>query len=1007
MPSRTTPILSIAVLFFSVAAHAADDPRAIVRQLYVSYAGGDLAAVRHLLADGPPPKPLTYFTAMHRTRCISLAELHVGEPRAAGDRVEVPVVASLAKVEAGTGRQTIDHEHTVVGMKRIDGQWKVDSWTFDEDKLVENLLKAQSEAEAEALLASSPELFDTSLARALRVRGTTMVNRQEYDQAARVAVWLHDLAALTADDEVLSTAYGLDSMLARMRKNPDTAASEHLAEESLAAAKRTENPDTIGTALMFLIRAYQWRDGNTKRGAPVLEQVLALRSRYADESVAQRAAIQLAGYQLERGQYRRAIPYIAIGKEIANATNDTLGLYSVELMQARFFHSFYDCGMALPYYRRARDLADKAHFIGYFPMQQGVAHCAMLLGRDEEFRAAAEDLLKRHDTIDLASLSALWGDIAADHLRRGELDEAEQATDEAMQIAGKAVEDECKVFARSMMARVRFAQKRYAESLQAAEDAIAYQTKIGTVSQDSAWVLAARAHLALGQRDAAYESLRTAVRYGETERATAGGTERQLALLFEPAAEAYSMLVDLMVEDHQAAEALLIAEKAKARTLLDVLADVRSTEEADAPPASVGEERKREQQLVDANAKGDRAAIAKARLELETYRAMVDANRPRLHAARGAGVLQSAESLEPILPDDRSAIVEYVATEKRLHVFIVRRGTEGPRVDVRSVPIARKELERLAGSYAAALSSHDLSYAADARKLHEILLAPVVRAAPQTRHLCIIPDGALWRVPFESLIDEHGAFAIERRAFFYAPSATVLLRERARKPAADTTDHVFFGMGDPLLEEPAGEIGAETERAVSRAPIPEAAREVRTIARIIGPRSSSVFTGPDALESRAKTDASQYRIVHLATHGVLDDANPMYSRLLLSRRDGDGEDGVLEAREMLDLHLGADLVVLSACDTARGDIHRGEGLIGMSWALFAAGAPSVIASEWRVGSARTENLMTAFYRKWMERRNAPFAKAEALRAARLELLRDPDYRHPYYWSPFVLIGSAD
>lgn len=79
----------------------------------------------------------------------------------------------------------------------------------------------------------------------------------------------------------------------------------------------------------------------------------------------------------------------------------------------------------------------------------------------------------------------------------------------------------------------------------------------------------------------------------------------------------------------------------------------------------------------------------------------------------------------------------------------------------------------------------------------------------------------------------------------------------------------------------------------------------------------------------------------------------------------------------------------------------------MSWALFAAGSPSVIASQWRVGSARTETLMTTFYREWRKRQGEPFAKARALRAARLALLRDPVGRHPYYWSPFVLIGSAD
>jgi CHAT domain-containing protein len=191
--------------------------------------------------------------------------------------------------------------------------------------------------------------------------------------------------------------------------------------------------------------------------------------------------------------------------------------------------------------------------------------------------------------------------------------------------------------------------------------------------------------------------------------------------------------------------------------------------------------------------------------------------------------------------------------------------------------------------------------------------------------------------------------------------------------------------------------------------IPEAEDEVRAIGRLFGPGTSTVYVGAEALESRTKAAAPDFAIIHFATHGVIDDANPMYSHLLLARRENDQEDGALEAREMMKMHLSADLVVLSACDTARGGVHAGEGLIGMAWALFAAGCPSVVASEWRVGSATTEVLMVSFYRKWLQARAAGhlFAKAEALRAARLVLLRDPRYHHPYYWSPFVLIGAAE
>jgi CHAT domain-containing protein len=317
-------------------------------------------------------------------------------------------------------------------------------------------------------------------------------------------------------------------------------------------------------------------------------------------------------------------------------------------------------------------------------------------------------------------------------------------------------------------------------------------------------------------------------------------------------------------------------------------------------------------------------------------------------------------------------------------------------------------LAHLIDQFSAQLASRDAAYRPAARKLYDVLLKPAVEVAGAASLFSIVPDDAVWRVPFETLLDGHGKFAIEGRAFHYALSAAVLLGEHWHRMAnLSAASHVFLGFGNPRLA-----VVPQTDHAdhgSSLAAIPEAEDEVRAIGRLFGSNASTVRVGAEALESRIKAEAPNYAIIHFATHGVIDDVNPMYSHLLLARRDGDKEDGVFEAREMMKMHLSADLVVLSACDTARGRVHAGEGLIGMTWALSAAGCPSVVASEWRVGSATTAVLMVSFYREWLRERAAgrPFAKAEALRLARLTLLHDPRYHHPYYWSPFVLIGAAE
>ena len=132
----------------------------------------------------------------------------------------------------------------------------------------------------------------------------------------------------------------------------------------------------------------------------------------------------------------------------------------------------------------------------------------------------------------------------------------------------------------------------------------------------------------------------------------------------------------------------------------------------------------------------------------------------------------------------------------------------------------------------------------------------------------------------------------------------------------------------------------------------------------------------------------------------------MYSRLVMARAENDpNDDGLLEAREIMQLDLHADLVVLSACQTARGRIGAGEGMIGMSWAFFVAGVPTMVASQWKVDSASTAKLMIDFHKRLRGEGATPVLNKEpALQQAALSLMKDPRYRHPYFWAGFVVIG---
>jgi CHAT domain-containing protein len=152
-------------------------------------------------------------------------------------------------------------------------------------------------------------------------------------------------------------------------------------------------------------------------------------------------------------------------------------------------------------------------------------------------------------------------------------------------------------------------------------------------------------------------------------------------------------------------------------------------------------------------------------------------------------------------------------------------------------------------------------------------------------------------------------------------------------------------------------------------------------------------------------DLGQYRYVHFATHGLVDSRSPALSALALSQFDQHGNAlmGFLRLDDIYNLDLNADLVVLSACDTALGREIRGEGLVGFTQAFLYAGAKGLVLSLWQVSDAATATLMTRFYAHMIKQGTSP---AEALRAAQLSMAAEPRWANPYYWGAFVLVGDA-
>jgi CHAT domain-containing protein/Tfp pilus assembly protein PilF len=300
------------------------------------------------------------------------------------------------------------------------------------------------------------------------------------------------------------------------------------------------------------------------------------------------------------------------------------------------------------------------------------------------------------------------------------------------------------------------------------------------------------------------------------------------------------------------------------------------------------------------------------------------------------------------------------------------------------------------------------------KELFDILLKDALKKVPVPSHLIIIPDGILLRFPIEALVTEikNGTprYLLEDFILSYAPSASLLGEIRMFKRAEISEPMDLLALGNPAIEEEGEEVSDAVEflrsSGIRLSPLPYAEEEVSAINEIYQDKGkrTKVYIKEDASEEAVKSgNIGSYKSIHFATHGLIDDRVPALSGILLApSKDPEGDDGFLRMNEIFNLGLNADLVTLSACETALGKEVRGEGMISLTRAFFYAGARSILASLWMVSDQSTSKLMEDFYLNLVEGTKP----REALRLAKINLLKSENslYKHPFFWAPFIFIG---
>ncbi|MEG4357008.1 CHAT domain-containing protein [Microcoleus sp. Aus8_D1] len=487
----------------------------------------------------------------------------------------------------------------------------------------------------------------------------------------------------------------------------------------------------------------------------------------------------------------------------------------------------------------------------------------------------------------------------------------------------------------------------------------------GTALNNLGW-----AFLKAGNPTEAEKMLVNGIQVWESMRQMLGSNDANKVSIFEGQAKTYRTLQQVRVAQNNPIAALEIAERGRARAFVDLLSERLSTGDANPVIASAPN-----QDEIRQIAKAQNATLVQYSIIYDYFQ--IEGKQEGRESALYIWVIQPTGEitfrevdLKPLWQQDNASLVSLIINYQE------------------SIPVRSRSSDRSTKPE----PNHNL------RRLDQLLIDPIANLLPKdpNAHVIFIPQGSLFQVPFPALQDPNGTYLIQKHTILTAPSIQVLdltRQQRQKLPQKPANDRGrALVLGNPTMPRVSLSPG-EPKQQLS--PLPGAEAEAIAIAPLL---KTQAITGAQGTKAQIVQQMPQASIIHLATHGLLDNVNGLASAIALAPSGSD--DGLLTAEEIFDMKLQANLVVLSACNTGEGKI-TGDGVIGLSRALISAGVPSVIVSLWRVPDAPTAELMQSFYKNLENNPN----KAQALRQAMLTTMKT--HSNPRDWAAFTLIGEAE
>ncbi len=925
------------------------------------------------------------------------------------------------------------------------------------------LAAAKTEEERTALLDGKRELVTAELVQELLTQATLLLQRRAYTPARALYFLTQRIATQIVDKAGMAEA--LHGIASTYVSQGDYDRALQFYQQGLALRKELGDRAGVARTLHDIGQVSFWQ-GEYESALRFYQESRALHEALGEKMLTGHTINGIAHIHRLQGNYALALTLYHKALSLFEEERDRamLGtLYGI----ASIHHAQGNYDLALQFYQKALPL------YGEFGDSPGMARPLLGIGMIYREQGDYESALKfLHDALNrfekwgyrtaIATTLSHIGDVHAD---RGDHVAALECFQKSLAHFDEMQEQSGTAMTLSKLSRVHYVQGNYTRARELAERAVALATQVG--NPEPLWrahFQAGEAYRARGQPVQARHAYGQAIAAIESLRVKVAGGDQERQRFFENKLLPYSAMVELLLAQNQTGDAFAYTERAKARALLDLLAERRVSVRTGAPPDLLQRERElmtltATQALRLRELKMRRDASPETVKTLETKlldnEAQLQVVQVQLRSSRYA-TLQYPQPLtvaeaQKLLPPD-TALLAYYVMEDETALWVVT----AHQIKVHRLKVTAQQLQEDIAAFRAPMEEGGKSWTVAAQKasrsLYQHLIAPARADLTGMRRLVIAPHRSLFYLPFAALeVDSKGKeaerggrkgnggrarYLIEDYAIVVVPSATVLRDIRNSKsqtpnPKSQSGTVLAFApfavgkskSANPAIARRSADNGRQggsdflrsyyRDTGLKSDPLPRSEEEVRTVSGLFRPPGKS-YVGAEATESRVKAESSGYRILHFATHGILDDRNPQYSGIALAEArnpksqipNPKSEDGFLQTQEIFNLTLNADLVVLSACETAFGKEKQSvkesnaEGFIGLTRGFLYAGTPTVVVSLWKVADESTSPLMIESYQQLV---GGKVDKAEAMRRAQLKVRSKTP--HPYFWAPFVLVGD--